>query len=290
MKRKLALLLTCLLLAAPLCAAEEAPLTGAWVLESVSMEASLEDGSLAFAYDIAEGGGEVELTLEPDGSAHVSVTEGVLDAASLSYLTGWEADAESLSYLTGWEADAESWAMDGENVLVTAPSGAVLTLTPEEDALCARQQGATLRFVRPEEAAPAAIRADATLGDFAGSWTAVSADMFGLGMSTDMLGMYMSADIEGNAITLRIAADDPVNETPSSSVDEYTGTLEGGALIVKTELEATADEMRGDELVESEDAGVTDRKTFRLREDGLMVMTWAVSGDLGMDVTFERVA
>ena len=63
----------------------------------------------------------------------------------------------------------------------------------------------------------------------------------------------MSADIEGNAITLRIAADDPVNETPPSSVDEYTGTLEGGALIVKTELEATADEMRGDELVESED-------------------------------------
>ena len=277
MKRKLALLLTCLLLAAPLCAAEEAPLTGAWVLESVSMEASLEDGSLAFAYDIAEGGGEVELTLEPDGSAHVSVTEGLLDAASLSYLTGWE-------------VDAESWAMDGESVLVTAPSGAVLTLTPEEDALCARQQGATLRFVRPEEAAPAAIRTDATLEDFAGSWTAVSTDMFGLGMSTDMLGMYMSADIEGNAITLRIAADDPVNETPSSSVDEYTGTLEGGALIVKTELEATADEMRGDELVESEDAGVTDQKTFRLREDGLMVMTWAVSGDLGMDVTFERAA
>ena len=277
MKRKLALLLTCLLLAAPLCAAEEAPLTGAWVLESVSMEASLEDGSLAFAYDIAEGGGEVELTLEPDGSAHVSVTEGVLDAASLSYLTGWE-------------ADAESWAMDGENVLVTAPSGAVLTLTPEEDALCARQQGATLRFVRPEAVTSVAIRTDATLEDFAGSWTAVSTDMFGLGMSTDMLGMYMSADIEGNAITLRIAADDPVNETPSSSVDEYTGTLEGGALIVKTELEATADEMRGDELVESEDAGVTDQKTFRLREDGLMVMTWAVSGDLGMDVTFERVA
>ena len=59
MKRKLALLLTCLLLlAAPLCAAEEAPLTGAWVLESVSMEASLEDGSLAFAYDIAEGAGK----------------------------------------------------------------------------------------------------------------------------------------------------------------------------------------------------------------------------------------
>ena len=277
MKRKLALLLTCLLLAAPLCAAEEAPLTGAWVLESVSMEASLEDGSLAFAYDIAEGGGEVKLTLEPDGSAHVSVTEGILDAASLSYLTGWE-------------VEAESWAMDGENVLVTAPSGAVLTLTPEEDALCARQQGATLRFVRPEAVTSVAIRTDATLEDFAGSWTAVSTDMFGLGMSTDMLGMYMSADIEGNAITLRIAADDPVNETPSSSVDEYTGTLEGGALIVKTELEATADEMRGDELVESEDAGVTDQKTFRLREDGLMVMTWAVSGDLGMDVTFERVA
>ena len=277
MKRKLALLLTCLLLAAPLCAAEEAPLTGAWVLESVSMEASLEDGSLAFAYDIAEGGGEVELTLEPDGSAHVSVTEGLLDAASLSYLTGWE-------------ADAESWAMDGENVLVTAPSGAVLTLTPEEDALCARQQGATLRFVRPEAATSVAIRTDATLEDFAGSWTAVSTDMFGLGMSTDMLGMYMSADIEGNAITLRIAADDPVNETPSSSVDEYTGTLEGGALIVKTELEATADEMRGDELVESEDAGVTDQKTFRLREDGLMVMTWAMSSDLSMDVTFERAA
>ena len=277
MKRKLALLLTCLLLAAPLCAAEEAPLTGAWVLESVSMEASLEDGSLAFAYDIAEGGGEVELTLEPDGSAHVSVTEGVLDAASLSYLTGWE-------------ADAESWAMDGENVLVTASSGAVLTLMPEEGALCARQQGATLRFVRPEAVTSVAIRTDATLEDFAGSWTAVSTDMFRLGMSTDMLGMYMSADIEGNAITLRIAADDPVNETPSSSVDEYTGTLEGGALIVKTELEATADEMRGDELVESEDAGVTDQKTFRLREDGLMVMTWAVSGDLGMDVTFERVA
>ena len=139
MKGKLALLLTCLLLAAPLCAAEEAPLTGAWVLEGISL-----DGLLA--YDIAEGGGEVELTLEPDGSAHVSVTEGVLDAASLSYLTGWE-------------ADAESWAMDGENVLVTAPSGAVLTLTPEEDALCARQQGATLRFVRPEAAAPAAISA-----------------------------------------------------------------------------------------------------------------------------------
>ena len=277
MKRKLALLLACLLLAAPLCAAEEAPLTGAWVLESVSMEASLEDGSLAFAYDIAEGGGEVELTLEPDGSAYVSVTEGLLDAASLSYLTGWE-------------VDAESWAMDGENVLVTAPSGAVLTLTPEEDALCARQQGATLRFVRPEAVTSVAIRTDATLEDFAGSWTAVSTDMFGLGMSTDMLGMYMSADIEGNAITLRIAADDPANETPSSSVDEYTGTLEGGALIVKTELEATADEMRGDELVESEDAGVTDQKTFRLREDGLMVMTWAVSGDLGMDVTFERVA
>ena len=277
MKRKLALLLTCLLLAAPLCAAEEAPLTGAWVLESVSMEASLEDGSLAFAYDIAEGGGEVKLTLEPDGSAYVSVTEGLLDAASLSYLTGWE-------------ADAESWAMDGENVLVTASSGAVLTLTPEEGALCARQQGATLRFVRPEAVTSVAIRTDATLEDFAGSWTAVSTDMFGLGMSTDMLGMYMSADIEGNAITLRIAADDPVNETPSSSVDEYTGTLEGGALIVKTELEATADEMRGDELVESEDAGVTDQKTFRLREDGLMVMTWAVSGDLGMDVTFERVA
>lgn len=277
MKRKLALLLACLLLAAPLCAAEEAPLTGAWVLESVSMEASLEDGSLAFAYDIAEGGGEVKLTLEPDGSAHVSVTEGILDAASLSYLTGWE-------------ADAESWAMDGENVLVTASSGAVLTLTPEEGALCARQQGATLRFVRPEAVTSVAIRTDATLEDFAGSWTAVSTDMFGLGMSTDMLGMYMSADIEGNAITLRIAADDPVNETPSSSVDEYTGTLEGGALIVKTELEATADEMRGDELVESEDAGVTDQKTFRLREDGLMVMTWAVSGDLGMDVTFERVA
>ena len=277
MKRKLALLLTCLLLAAPLCAAEEAPLTGAWVLESVSMEASLEDGSLAFAYDIAEGGGEVKLTLEPDGSAHVSVTEGILDAASLSYLTGWE-------------ADAESWAMDGENVLVTTPSGAVLTLTPEEDALCARQQGATLRFVRPEEAAPAAIRTDATLEDFAGSWTAVSADMFGLGMSTDMLGMYMSADIEGNAITLRIAADDPANETPPSSVDEYTGALEGGALIVKTKLEATTYEMRGDELVESEDAGVTDQKTFRLREDGLMVMTWAMSSDLSMDVTFERAA
>lgn len=277
MKRKLALLLTCLLLAAPLCAAEEAPLTGAWVLESVSMEASLEDGSLAFAYDIAEGGGEVKLTLEPDGSAHVSVTEGILDAASLSYLTGWE-------------ADAESWAMDGENVLVTASSGAVLTLTPEEGALCARQQGATLRFVRPEAVTSVAIRTDATLEDFAGSWTAVSTDMFGLGMSTDMLGMYMSADIEGNAITLRIAADDPVNETPSSSVDEYTGTLEGGALIVKTELEATADEMRGDELVESEDAGVTDQKTFRLREDGLMVMTWAVSSDLSMDVTFERAA
>ena len=277
MKGKLALLLACLLLAAPLCAAEEAPLTGAWVLESVSMEASLEDGSLAFAYDIAEGGGEVELTLEPDGSAHVSVTEGILDAASLSYLTGWE-------------ADAESWAMDGENVLVTAPSGAVLTLTPEEDALCARQQGATLRFVRPEAAAPAAIRTDATLEDFVGSWTAVSADMFGLEMSADMLGMYMSADIEGNAITLRIAADDPANETPPSSVDEYTGTLEGGALIVKTELEATADEMREEELVESEDAGVTDQKTFRLREDGLMVMTWAMSSDLSMDVTFERVA
>ena len=277
MKRKLALLLTCLLLAAPLCAAEEAPLTGAWVLESVSMEASLEDGSLAFAYDIAEGGGEVELTLEPDGSAYVSVTEGLLDAASLSYLTGWE-------------VEAESWAMDGENVLVTAPSGAVLTLTPEEGALCARQQGATLRFVRPEAVTSVAIRTDATLEDFAGSWTAVSTDMFGLGMSTDMLGMYMSADIEGNAITLRIAADDPVNETPPSSVDEYTGTLEGGALIVKTELEATADEMRGDELVESEDAGVTDQKTFRLREDGLMVMTWAMSSDLSMDVTFERAA
>lgn len=277
MKRKLALLLTCLLLAAPLCAAEEAPLTGAWVLEGISLEASLEDGPLAFAFDIAEGGGEVVLTLEPDGSAHVSVTEGILDAASLSYLTGWE-------------ADAESWAMDGENVLVTASSGAVLTLMPEEGALCARQQGATLRFVRPEAVTSVAIRTDATLEDFAGSWTAVSTDMFGLGMSTDMLGMYMSADIEGNAITLRIAADDPVNETPSSSVDEYTGALEGGALIVKTELEATADEMRGDELVESEDAGVTDQKTFRLREDGLMVMTWAVSGDLGMDVTFERVA
>ena len=271
MKRKLALLLACLLLAAPLCAAEEAPLTGAWVLEGIS----LEDGLLAF--DITDGGGEVELTLEPDGSAHVSVTEGLLDAASLSYLTGWE-------------ADAESWAMDGENVLVTAPSGAVLTLTPEEDALCARQQGATLRFVRPEAAAPVAIRTDATLEDFAGSWTAVSADMFGLEMSADMLGMYMSADIEGNAITLRIAADDPANETPPSSVDEYTGTLEGGALIVKTKLEATTCEMRGDELVESEDAGVTDQKTFRLREDGLMVMTWAVSGDLSMDVTFERVA
>ena len=277
MKRKLALLLTCLLLAAPLCAAEEAPLTGAWVLESVSMEASLEDGSLAFAYDIAEGGGEVELTLEPDGSAHVSVTEGLLDAASLSYFTGWE-------------VDAESWAMDGENVLVTAPSGAVLTLTPEEGALCARQQGATLRFVRPEAVTSVAIRTDATLEDFAGSWTAVSADMFGLEMSADMLGMYMSADIEGNAITLRIAADDPANETPPSSVDEYTGTLEGGALIVKTELEATADEMREEELVESEDAGVTDQKTFRLREDGLMVMTWAMSSDLSMDVTFERAA
>lgn len=271
MKRKLALLLTCLLLAAPLCAAEEAPLTGAWVLEGIS----LEDGLLAF--DITDGGGEVELTLEPDGSAHVSVTEGLLDAASLSYLTGWE-------------ADAESWAMDGENVLVTTPSGAVLTLTPEEDALCARQQGSTLRFVRPEAAAPVAIRTDATLEDFAGSWTAVSADMFGLEMSADMLGMYMSADIEGNAITLRIAADDPANETPPSSVDEYTGTLEGGALIVKTELEATADEMREEELVESEDAGVTDQKTFRLREDGLMVMTWAMSSDLSMDVTFERAA
>lgn len=271
MKRKLALLLACLLLAAPLCAAEEAPLTGAWVLEGIS----LEDGLLAF--DITDGGGEVELTLEPDGSAHVSVTEGLLDAASLSYFTGWE-------------VDAESWAMDGENVLVTAPSGAVLTLTPEEDALCARQQGATLRFVRPEAAAPAAIRADATLEDFAGSWTAVSADMGGVEMTTDMLGMYMSADIEGNAITLRIAAGDPANETPPSSVNEYTGALEGGALIVKTKLEATTYEMRGDELVESEDAGVTDQKTFRLREDGLMVMTWAMSGDLSMDVTFERAA
>ena len=277
MKRKLALLLACLLLAAPLCAAEEAPLTGAWVLESVSMEASLEDGSLAFVYDIAEGGGEVELTLEPDGSAYVSVTEGLLDAASLSYFTGWE-------------ADAESWAMDGENVLVTAPSGAVLTLTPEEGALCARQQGATLRFVRPEAVTSVAIRTDATLEDFAGSWTAVSTDMFGLGMSTDMLGMYMSADIEGNAITLRIAAGDPANETPPSSVNEYTGALEGGALIVKTKLEATTYEMRGDELVESEDAGVTDQKTFRLREDGLMVMTWAMSSDLSMDVTFDRAA
>ena len=48
--------------------------------------------------------------------------------------------------------------------------------------------------------------------------------------------------------------------------------------------------MRGDELVESEDAGVTDQKTFRLREDGLMVMTWAMSSDLSMDVTFERAA
>ena len=126
----------------------------------------------------------MELTLEPDGSAHVSVTEGLLDAASLSYLTGWE-------------VDAESWAMDGENVLVTAPSGAVLTLTPEEDALCARQQGATLRFVRPEAVTSVAIRTDATLEDFAGSWTAVSIAMGGMEMSTDMLGMYMSADIEG---------------------------------------------------------------------------------------------
>ena len=271
MKGKLTLLLTCLLLSAPLCAAEEAPPTGAWVLEGIS----LDDGLLAFG--ITDGGGEVELALEPDGSAHVSVTEGILDAAPLSYFTGWE-------------VDAESWAMDGENVLVTAPSGAVLTLTPEGDALCARQQGATLRFVRPEEAAPAAIRADATLEDFAGSWTAVSADMGGVEMSMDMLGMYMFADIEGNAITFRIAVGDPANGTPPSSVNEYTGALEGGALIVKTELEATAYTLRGDELAGPEDAGVTDQKAFRLREDGLMVLTWAMSGDLGMDVTFGRAA
>ena len=253
MKGKLALLLTCLLLAAPLCAAEEAPLTGAWVLESVSMEASLEDGSLAFAYDIAEGGGEVELTLEPDGSAHVSVTEGVLDAASLSYLTGWE-------------ADAESWAMDGENVLVTAPSGAVLTLTPEEDALCARQQGATLRFVRPEAAASAAIRADATLEDFAGSWTAVSIAMGGMEMPTDMLGMELSADIEGDAITFtKTVGDEP------DTVETCTGVLEEGALTVGME--------DGSQL------------TLRLREDGAMTaQTPPVMDDMRCDIRFERAA
>ena len=63
MKGKLTLLLTCLLLSAPLCAAEEAPPTGAWVLEGIS----LDDGLLAFG--ITDGGGEVELALEPDGSA-----------------------------------------------------------------------------------------------------------------------------------------------------------------------------------------------------------------------------
>lgn len=253
MKRKLALLLACLLLAAPLCAAEEAPLTGAWVLEDIALEASLEDGPLALAFDIADGGGEVVLTLEPDGSAHVSVTEGILDTASLSYCTGWE-------------VDAESWAMDGENVLVTAPSGAVLTLTPEEDALCARQQGATLRFVRPEAAAPAAIRTDATLEDFVGSWTAVSIAMGGVEMTTDMLGMELSADIEGDAVTFtKTVGDEP------DTVETCTGVLEEGALTVGMEDGA--------------------QMTLRLREDGAMTaQTPPVMDDMRCDILFERAA
>ena len=253
MKRKLALLLACLLLAAPLCAAEEAPLTGAWVLEDIALEASLEDGPLALAFDIADGGGEVVLTLEPDGSAHVSVTEGILDTASLSYCTGWE-------------VDAESWAMDGENVLVTAPSGAVLTLTPEEDALCARQQGVTLRFVRPEAAAPAAIRTDATLEDFAGSWTAVSIAMGGVEMTTDMLGMELSADIEGDAVTFtKTVGDEP------DTVETCTGVLEEGALTVGMEDGA--------------------QMTLRLREDGAMTaQTPPVMDDMRCDILFERAA
>ena len=59
MKGKLTLLLTCLLLSAPLCAAEEAPPTGAWVLEGIS----LDDGLLAFG--ITDGAGKWNWPLSP---------------------------------------------------------------------------------------------------------------------------------------------------------------------------------------------------------------------------------
>ena len=180
--------------------------------------------------------------------------------------------------------------MDGENVLVTAPSGAVLTLTPEGDALCARQQGAVLRFVRPEAAASVAIRTDAALEDFAGSWTAVSADMGGLEMSMDMLGMYMFADIEGQRHHLQDRRWRPRQRDAAFIRQRVHGRAGGRRADCKNGTRSDGLHTAWGRTGRAEDAGVTDQKAFRLREDGLMVMTWAMPGDLGMDVTFGRAA
>lgn len=125
---------------------------------------------------------------------------------------------------TGGDAMTGAWTLEGETLYMDKGTEAEGTFAYDAAAQ-ALDMGDGLIFARTaiEAWAPAAVRAEAALEDFAGIWKASYVNCFGALLPVDAAGVYMDADIAGAAVSLTVTFMD---------AQTYAGeaVLEGNAL------------------------------------------------------------
>ena len=201
MKRKLTLLLTCLmaLTMALTGAAESLSPVGSWTLTGV--EANGE------TYDPAMLGMEITMTLNEDGTAEMG--------------------------MSGLVEEGGTWSVEGDVVTVIDPDGEEMPMTFTEDgSLRAEQDGMGMIFTLSTgdegqsaigAAAEVAVLEDVALEDFNGEWTATHGLTMGIEVPLETLGLTMDVSIDNGYITI----------SDGTNSDIVKGELAENALVVE---------------------------------------------------------
>lgn len=166
--------------------------------------------------------------------------------------------------MEGEEPSEGTWEFDGAALVMDKGSEAEMTLFYDAEAVSfhAEQEGMEFLFTREKpqafEAAP--VRTDATIEEFAGTWTCTLIDAMGVQASPEMMGIHVDVKIEGSSVTLAIP------ELLGSEEVTIEGTLADGTLTVTVPAES---EYAEDTVF-----------TLQLLEDGTMSVATAFMDEL----------
>lgn len=229
--KKLVALLLALMLCLGVALAETADVAGVWYLNEMS------DGEMTI--NPATLGREMTMTLNEDGTAAANDSMG--------------------------EVTEGTWAVDGENVVITF-DGDPVTFALVDGNLVGNQDETTMTFGKEKAEVETFVlgeaKTDAVMADYNGTWNATLAEMMGMQFPMETLEMSMQFKVEDGKVIVMEGEGEEV-----SSVEEEA-FVENGALIVKD----------GEQLL-----------PLQLHEGDVLVLVQEIDEGMVLSIYFERV-
>lgn len=218
--KKIVAILLALMLCLGAALAETADIIGTWYLnEMVSQGVSVNPASLGI---------DMTMTLNEDKTATTVIGEETM-----------------VSY----------WQNNGEEYFTPFGDG-LLVFAPQDGNLVAEQDGVQMIFGREKEEVVTfvlgAVRTDATMADYNGTWNATLVDMMGIQMPVADIGMSMQIIVADGKVTVLEGTGEEM------TTGEGTATAEGGVLSMLIESDTVATPLQlheGDVLARVSDLG-----------------------------------